>query len=64
MGQLLYFYYIEAHTDRVVARAFCTELYACWVEKKRQSASVSHMISPTSTVIVPTNPSDVSDAAK
>lgn len=47
MGQLLYFYYIEAHTDRVVATAFCTALYARWVEKKRrQSASASHMISP------------------
>jgi hypothetical protein len=36
MSQLLLFYYIEAHTDRVVASAFCTALFARWLEKRRQ----------------------------
>uniref|UniRef100_A0A183CFN7 Innexin n=1 Tax=Globodera pallida TaxID=36090 RepID=A0A183CFN7_GLOPA len=36
MGQLLYFYYIEAHTDRVVASAFCTALFARWLEQQQQ----------------------------
>ncbi|KAI1700460.1 hypothetical protein Ddc_18072 [Ditylenchus destructor] len=36
MGQLLYFYYIEAHTDRVVASAFCTALFGRWLERKRR----------------------------
>nr|CAD2171990.1 unnamed protein product [Meloidogyne enterolobii] len=36
MGQLLYFYFIECHTDRVVASAFCTALFGRWLEKKRR----------------------------
>ncbi|KAI3408142.1 hypothetical protein GPALN_011991 [Globodera pallida] len=39
MGQLLYFYYIEAHTDRVVATAFCTALFARWLEKRRLNSA-------------------------
>jgi hypothetical protein len=33
MGNLLLFYYIEAHTDRVVASAFAMALYVNWIEK-------------------------------
>jgi hypothetical protein len=40
MGQLLYFYYIECHTDRVVASAFCTALFGRWLEKKRRHQSI------------------------
>uniref|UniRef100_A0A915D6J5 Innexin n=1 Tax=Ditylenchus dipsaci TaxID=166011 RepID=A0A915D6J5_9BILA len=35
MGNLLFFYYIEAHTDRVVASAFCTALFRKWLEKEQ-----------------------------
>uniref|UniRef100_A0A914EE57 Uncharacterized protein n=1 Tax=Acrobeloides nanus TaxID=290746 RepID=A0A914EE57_9BILA len=31
-GNLLLFYYIEAHTDRTVASAFCTALFQRWLE--------------------------------
>uniref|UniRef100_A0A914C8J4 Uncharacterized protein n=1 Tax=Acrobeloides nanus TaxID=290746 RepID=A0A914C8J4_9BILA len=33
MGNLLLFYYIEAHTDRMVASAFAIALYVNWIEK-------------------------------
>ncbi|KAL3076337.1 hypothetical protein niasHS_013608 [Heterodera schachtii] len=48
MGQLLYFYYIEAHTDRVVASAFCTALFARWLEKRqrRKTAALAIGMSP------------------
>ncbi|KAI1699587.1 innexin domain-containing protein [Ditylenchus destructor] len=36
MGNLLLLYYIEAHTDRVVASAFCTALFQRWLEKESQ----------------------------
>uniref|UniRef100_A0A914HMK1 Innexin n=1 Tax=Globodera rostochiensis TaxID=31243 RepID=A0A914HMK1_GLORO len=41
MGQLLYFYYIEAHTDRVVASAFCTALFARWLEERQRGNSAA-----------------------
>lgn len=33
MGNLLLFYYIEAHTDRVVASAFAKALYEHWMDR-------------------------------
>ena len=33
MGQLLYFYFIEAHSDHAVAAEFCKKLYASWVDR-------------------------------
>lgn len=37
-GNLLLFYYIEAHTSRVVASAFCQALFRRWLEKRRLQA--------------------------
>ncbi|KAH7710832.1 innexin inx-3 [Aphelenchoides avenae] len=39
MGNLLLFYFIEAHTDRVVASAFCTALFNRWRDQRRLSRS-------------------------
>ena len=41
MGQLLYFYFIEAHSDRVVAAEFCKRLYAKvgWTETMKADMS-------------------------
>jgi hypothetical protein len=36
MGNLLLFYFIECHTDRVVARAFAHALYTKWLERQQQ----------------------------
>lgn len=33
MGSILMFYYIEAHTDRVVASAFAAELFRQWMDR-------------------------------
>ncbi|KAH7724106.1 innexin family protein [Aphelenchoides avenae] len=34
MSNLLLFYFIEAHTDRVVASAFCTALFNRWLQQQ------------------------------
>jgi hypothetical protein len=39
MGNLIMFYYIEAHTDRVVASAFCTALFRRKLETQQHNGS-------------------------
>uniref|UniRef100_A0A183C3L0 Innexin n=1 Tax=Globodera pallida TaxID=36090 RepID=A0A183C3L0_GLOPA len=65
MGQLLYFYYIEAHTDRVVASAFCTALFARWLEKRqrRKSAALAIGMPPDDDSAAPTRGSISGTAA-
>uniref|UniRef100_A0A914GRU5 Innexin n=1 Tax=Globodera rostochiensis TaxID=31243 RepID=A0A914GRU5_GLORO len=65
MGQLLYFYYIEAHTDRVVASAFCTALFARWLEKRqrRKSAALAIGMPPDDDSAAPTRGSVSGTAA-
>ncbi|KAL3096299.1 hypothetical protein niasHS_004937 [Heterodera schachtii] len=41
-GNLLLFYYIEAHTDRVVASAFCSGLFRLWLQKKKSQWIRAH----------------------
>uniref|UniRef100_A0A914I5F9 Innexin n=1 Tax=Globodera rostochiensis TaxID=31243 RepID=A0A914I5F9_GLORO len=41
-GNLLLFYYIEAHTDRVVASAFCAALFRMWLRKKQSPRLQMH----------------------
>uniref|UniRef100_A0AC34FT83 Uncharacterized protein n=1 Tax=Panagrolaimus sp. ES5 TaxID=591445 RepID=A0AC34FT83_9BILA len=59
MGNLLLFYYIEAHTDRVVASAFAKALYCKWVERFQQEidesfrVNVLHQHKPTAPPLTP-----------
>lgn len=39
MGTLLLFYYIEAHTDRVVARTFANQIYVEWYMQVQTNAN-------------------------
>lgn len=40
MGNLLLMYYIEAHTDRVVASAFAMELFKLWMERQQENGEI------------------------
>uniref|UniRef100_A0A914P8X2 Innexin n=1 Tax=Panagrolaimus davidi TaxID=227884 RepID=A0A914P8X2_9BILA len=44
MGNILLFYFIEAHTDRVVASAFAKALYCKWVDKFQEEINESYRV--------------------
>ena len=44
MSNLLLFYYIEAHSDRVVASAFAKALYSSWMDRFQQYADESFRV--------------------
>uniref|UniRef100_A0A914CY59 Innexin n=1 Tax=Acrobeloides nanus TaxID=290746 RepID=A0A914CY59_9BILA len=48
MGNILLFYYIEAHTDRTVASSFCTALFQQWLETR-----INEEAQPKDRVIMP-----------
>uniref|UniRef100_A0A914CXU4 Innexin n=1 Tax=Acrobeloides nanus TaxID=290746 RepID=A0A914CXU4_9BILA len=56
MGNLLLFYYIEAHTDRVVASAFANALYTNWLEKQQQQIQNSFIVNISKATAPPPTP--------
>jgi hypothetical protein len=60
MGNLLLFYYIEAHTDRVVASAFAKALFTNWMFKQQEAIENSVRVNmlhmkPTAPPLTPEN---------
>jgi hypothetical protein len=60
MGNLLLFYYIEAHTDRVVASAFAKALFNNWMFKQQEAIENSVRVNmlhmkPTAPPLTPEN---------
>ena len=53
MGNLLLLYYIEAHTDRVVAGAFCMALFERWLDHRGGGGEV--VVEPRA-ILPPDNP--------
>lgn len=66
MGNLLLLYYIEAHTDRVVASAFAKALYEQWMDKLRAPDEIKirmkrpRPLRPSAPLLTPNNELTVS----